>query len=850
MALVDNAWYVNGSTGVTVTDLGSNSNSSGATLTLTSVTIPAGALIVVIASEVTSGSAGICADNVNTPYSVAASGAMSGAAGFGTIFYFANAGAVSAGTITYTKQTSGRICSISAFYVTGIATSTPLDTAVTATTAVNSATPTVTGGVPTQSGNLTIGACAYSNPSARTLTNTGSFVTPFATNTGQPTASCGGGHLNVQGSLATTFTPTLAAACDNRTMIVAFKPANLTLVGWWNVTKWAASTAYNVGDLRRQNAMPNLNAERVFVCVVAGTSAATEPAWTTTAQCTRGAKFTDNTVTWQECTGIAALNGDATNTPSWTITTTPPGGVKNTAVTLGQVIKRDSGASYQICTTAGTAGNGAEPAFSNTAGTTTADNTVTWTSLGVVGNFTGWQTPFARLASSFASTWGQAGNAFYKASEHAEVQASSLTLTSPGAAATMCTVYCVTKTTVPPTSANLTTGASISTSGTSSINSAGFVYFYGVTFNNASGSGSANANLLSATGHQIFDKCQIKQNSINGGSLIALGLINNGSLIELINTTMTFSATGQNVLPKGHVRWRNTETALGGSVFPTQFFNSQFANAADVVLQGVDLSALGSGATLLASTNVPSTFLLSDCKLGASVTVAATPAAQGYSYIDLIRCDSGATNYRTERYRYEGTQTVETTIVRTGGATDGTTSISWKIAATANSKWIDPFTSLPITIWNDSTSAITTLTFYGTTTGGGVPNDDDIWAEVEYLGSSATPQGSFKTTTKADNLAASAATNNSSDGSTWAGGGAGNGFKIVVPSFTPGMKGPINITIKVAKASATYYIDPDPTIGGVKVGAKSYIVAPGVYVNELQPAVAQTQLINNSGLVQ
>ena len=171
--------------------------------------------------------------------------------------------------------------------------------------------------------------------------------------------------------------------------------------GYYAITKWATGTAIAAGALRRQNTTPSVGNERVFVCIVAGTThATTEPTWTVT----RGGKTTDNTVTWQECTGIAALNGDATNTPSWTISATPPGGVKNTAVTLGRVIKRNNGASYQICTTAGTAGNGAEPAFSNTAGTTTADNTVTWTSLGVVGNFTGWQAPHARLANATAVT--------------------------------------------------------------------------------------------------------------------------------------------------------------------------------------------------------------------------------------------------------------------------------------------------------------------------------------------------------------------------------------------------------------------------------------------------------------
>jgi hypothetical protein len=45
--------------------------------------------------------------------------------------------------------------------------------------------------------------------------------------------------------------------------------------------------------------------------------------------------------------------------------------------------------------------------------------------------------------------------------------------------------------------------------------------------------------------------------------------------------------------------------------------------------------------------------------------------------------------------------TRESTIVRTGGATDGTTPISWKVI-TANSTYSVPFQCPPIAIWNDT----------------------------------------------------------------------------------------------------------------------------------------------------
>lgn len=607
---------------------------------------------------------------------------------------------------------------------------------------------------------------------------------------------------------------------------------NGTSTGYYAVAQWAALTVYAAGALVRQLAAPAVGSERVFVCIIAGTSLAAEPTWTTT----RGAKTAEASgPTWQECTGIAALNGDATNTPSWTITTTPPGGVKNTAVTLGQVIKRDNGASYQICTTAGTAGNGAEPGFSNTAGTTTADNTVTWTSLGVVGNFTGWQAPHARLNSAYASTWGQAGNSFFVASEHAETQTTAITFADPGTGATPCYVYCVTKTTVPPVSANITTGATITTTGASSIgfaNTAG-MYYTGISF--SAGDGSSLASITwGASSHNYFHKnCSFTIGNSNassrisnngGGAAGGLNLLCDGCTFTFgSNASQGFGGTNVGALTV----FRNC-TITGGATLPTTVFLTSGGNN---ILQGCDLSAFGSGKTIVGSSSVIGFTYLIDCKLGASVTAAASPgSASQKTYV--IRSDSSGVNYRAEKYESLGTQTVETTIVRTGGATDGTTPISWKLVSGTNARWVFPFESLPTTIWNDSTSAITTLTFYGTTTGGGVPNNDDIWVEAEYLGSGSTPLGSFITTTKADNLAASVATNNSSDGSTWGGGGAGNGFKIVVPSFTPAMAGPVNIVVKVGKASATYYIDPKPSISGVTV-SKSEILAPGVYANEL-----------------
>jgi hypothetical protein len=156
-----------------------------------------------------------------------------------------------------------------------------------------------------------------------------------------------------------------------------------------------------------------------------------------------------------------------------------------------------------------------------------------------------------------------------------------------------------------------------------------------------------------------------------------------------------------------------------------------------------------------------------------------------------------------------GVETTETSIVRTGGASDGTTPQSRKLAATANSKWVLPYEALPLVIWNNTVTGNVTVTVQGTINAGAVPNNDDIWIVAEYLGSALTPIGSYSTDTKADNLASGTPLTAST--SAWGGGGSGAGWSPFVMSTTftaPAQTGPITVYVYAAKASTTYYVDP------------------------------------------
>ena len=582
---------------------------------------------------------------------------------------------------------------------------------------------------------------------------------------------------------------------------------------WTSVTAWSLGASKVCGNIIRQATVSPANTERCFVCIAStggtGTTGGTEPTWSTP---TRGQKFTDNTVTWQECTGIAALNGDLTNTPSWTV-------VKNTAVTLGQVIKNVAGTLILICTTAGTAGNGSEPSWASftNAGATTADNTVTWTTLGT--SFTAWSAPSKTVFAVTTTNWAQAGNTVFVGDNSAETTASSSTYsftnTSASTIANPIKILSVDHTAgVPPTS--VLAGATVTTTGTGNLqtcNAAGGSAYYvnGISFVCGSGQGGSLSMFLGATtGFNVFDACKFTMASTGSGSKIQIGANAIPALYtKFYNTTFKFAAVGQALNINGVVDWINTPNAVDGAgSIPTTLMITSSSGQAMGTFRGVDFSALGSGKTILSGANGPVQFNFVDCKLGTSVTkLASLPSS---SLVHFVLTDSGGTNYVTEKDNVFGTQTTETTIVRTGGALIFSQSVSWKIVTTSSSNWALPFASVPMQVSNSNIAQDVTVTVYGIWGGGAVPNNDDIWIEAEYLGASSSPLGSYINSSKASILAAGSAV--SSDSSTW--GGSTTAFKmsVTLSSPQPAQTGPINVRVLCAKPSTTFYIDPQPVL--------------------------------------
>lgn len=572
---------------------------------------------------------------------------------------------------------------------------------------------------------------------------------------------------------------------------------NGTNTGYFAVTAWATGAVKAVGALVRATA-PSVGNERVRVCIVAGTThATTEPTWTTT----RGAKNTDNTVTWQECTGQPATNGDLTNTLTWTASK-----AQASTPSLGVIVK-DASNNLFICTTSGAVGAG-EPTWDTTVGNTTTDSSATWTCIHN-GAFAAWAAPHARIANACAANWGASGDDFYVADNHAETQSSSLTITLPGTGALPNRLLCVNHSgSMPPVAADLLTTASVATTGFANISLAGNGYIRGIIFSAGTGSGGGTLSMATGSNRMRLDCCALNVvNTAAGGQIFMGSNSGAGGYAEWINTTVSFANAAQTILARAIVlRWLNTPSAIAGTT-PTTLFAAQ-SGTTTVYLHGVDLSALGSGKNLIdASGSVYGKFELENCKLGASVGLTTGSVAAIYATrVRLVNCDSAATNYRYLYQDYAGSITQETTIVRSGGASNGTTPFSRKLVSTANSSWHTALTSDPVMVWNDSTSPVTVS--IPILNDGVTLTTADIWVEVEYLGDASTPQASFASGAAATVLTAGSSWDTDSS-STWTTTGLSSPVQqLLSVTFTPAMIGPLQVRVYLARPSTTVYVDP------------------------------------------
>lgn len=366
---------------------------------------------------------------------------------------------------------------------------------------------------------------------------------------------------------------------------------------------------------------------------------------------------------------------------------------------------------------------------------------------GGAGTGADWANAFTTLAAALAAK--AAGDDFFVSEDHNPAAlASGIAHASPGTAAAPCRIFCVDHNgSVPPVSADLRTTATIATSGSNSITYTGFVsYCYGISFTAGDGAGSASHT---NTGTWRWYSCNFICGGTNSGSQIRPA--NNSTARGLwVNCNIQVAAIATSVtILNGTFEWRGG--TINGATIPTVII--AFTNGI-ALIEGVDFTPAGAGKSLVTMATAAAYCRLKDCEYSSAAAVAVTPTAPA-GIIDVVRTDSGNTGYKLERYLYQGTMLTDTSVVRTGGASDGSNKVSWKFTNTANSKFELPFEAPPARIWNDSTSAINAAV-EGVWLQSALPKNDDVWVEWEYQGESTSSLGVFKSGAKADPLATGA----------------------------------------------------------------------------------------------
>lgn len=416
----------------------------------------------------------------------------------------------------------------------------------------------------------------------------------------------------------------------------------------------------------------------------------------------------------------------------------------------------------------------------------------------------------AKATLQAAMTAAGAGGRVYVSNNHAETFGATLTLTSPGTASSPLEILCGDDAAEPPTA--LATTATMTASGSLvDIVFEGYAYYYGITFEGGTTGGSIKfGNASPSNFWHRMEQCGLKPKGSPYIVSTTYGYSINGAVLELIDSTITFSSTGSYVrLFGGEVKWK------GGSIAgtaPTTLFKGAGAYPAIVSLEGVDLSLLGSGKNIIdISTVDPSRLKLVDCKLGSSVVIATgTSTLYGGMEVEAVNCDSADTNYRYYKKNYCGEVLQETTIVRSGGASDGATPISRKMVSTAGCEYHFPLVLHDLVTWNETIGSSLTATVE-IVNDGVTLQDDEIWLEVEYLGTSGFPIGSFVDDRKANILASAA--NQPTSSETWTTTGLGSPVKqYLSAAFTPQEKGPVRVRVMLAKPSQTVYVCPKVSI--------------------------------------
>lgn len=338
-----------------------------------------------------------------------------------------------------------------------------------------------------------------------------------------------------------------------------------------------------------------------------------------------------------------------------------------------------------------------------------------------------------------------AGDRIWFSDAHAEAQAASMTITSPGTVANPCQFLCGDDVADPLTA--LATTALIEVTGAFNITVSGSLYARGFRFFVNGSNSSAGLIILGnsvASFKQIYELCKFDLNSISSAGRIHLVGTNASGVpsLDISNGEFKFGHALQGFrASNGKVNITNC-TFTAGTTAITELIK-EYGNggrSADVNFVGCDFAGLSSSLVILNTTAISGngTVLLRGCKMPTSWsgTLISGALAQPGVRVELYNCDSGDTNYKTWIESYAGTIRDDSGIYLSG--TDGikhntlAVPLSYKMTgSTSASTYNNPLNGMWLVLVNESTAS-QTATLEVIHNESANLNDDEIWLEVEY----------------------------------------------------------------------------------------------------------------------
>lgn len=433
-------------------------------------------------------------------------------------------------------------------------------------------------------------------------------------------------------------------------------------------------------------------------------------------------------------------------------------------------------------------------------------------------NGTSWTDAYTSIASSFTAG---ASDVVLVADTHSETRAAATTFNySNGTPGAPIPVICVNEGTGSPS-----TGAKITMGNVGNGHyywGPGSAFFCGIefeTYNSLINQGfyfniqpTTNPSLF------IFENCILDMRATGSASNILIGHTANDEdyvTVVLKNTSYTTASSNNFVRfqRQGRLLWD------GGSwtgTFPT---NGLFAITGtgnplqlNLNINNVDLS--GAGTNPIFSSNINGQAVLRNCKLAASyVPISSVTWEDTEASITLYNCSGGDNHYAFEHYSYSGQTVVDTGVYVADGAEYDTagSKYSWKITTTANCSIYAPYVSPWITLYNETASAMTPwLECMRDNSSGAVFQNDEVWAEFSYQGTTGYPLGVFVTDRMALLGTPADQTASSKTATDWTGETGTPGFFKIGPasSITPAEIGPLSARVVVGEPSITVYVDP------------------------------------------